>query len=208
MPRIAAASLEEHVRLQTERITAAARRCFEANGFHATDMGDIAAAVGLARNSLYRYFGSKDELLLACIKDDMQPHLQRLETLGSEFPDPLARIVAWLNLQFDIATGPEHATMELMNEVREAKRSLRKDIEELHAAPARLLESALRERNDDKQANLTLAAIISGVVMAATSHALRVSVAEREGVRAAMIEAVTGILTQDLTQDSDQRAEQ
>jgi AcrR family transcriptional regulator len=204
MPRIAAASLEEHVRLQTERITVAARRCFAANGFHATDMGDIAATVGLARNSLYRYFGSKDELLLACIKEDMQPHLQRLETFGAEFPDPLARIVAWLNLQFDIATGPEHATMELMNEVREAKRSLRKDIEELHAAPARLLEGALRERNDDKQANLTLAAIISGVVMAATSHALRVGAPEREGVRAAMIDAVTGILTQ----DSDQRAEQ
>jgi AcrR family transcriptional regulator len=161
-------------------------------------MGDIAGAVGLARNSLYRYFGSKDELLLACIKEDMQPHLQRLETFGAEFPDPLARIVAWLNLQFDIATGPEHATMELMNEVREAKRSLRKDIEELHAAPARLLEGALRERNDDKQANLTLAAIISGVVMAATSHALRVSAPERAGVRAAMINAVTGILNHDI----------
>ncbi len=113
MPRIAAASIEEHVRVQKARITAAARRQFARRGFHGTEIGDIAADVGLARNSLYRYFANKDELLVACIKDDMELHLQRLQQLAQDYADPVDRILAWVDLQFELATGPAHATMEL-----------------------------------------------------------------------------------------------
>ena len=74
MPRIAAASIEEHVRRQNARITAAARRLFARDGFHGTDLAAIAQEVGLARNSLYRYYANKDELLLACISEDMRRH--------------------------------------------------------------------------------------------------------------------------------------
>ena len=58
MPRIAAANIDEHVRIQNARLTVAAKRLFARQGFASTDMGQIAAAIGLARNSLYRYYPS------------------------------------------------------------------------------------------------------------------------------------------------------
>ena len=114
MPRIEAAKIEEHVRLQTGRILAAATQLFRELGYRGTDMEDIAQAVGLARNSLYRYYPNKDHILLACVLRDMVPFVEELKSLEVRYPDPLPRISAWLDTQIEIATSPAHATMELM----------------------------------------------------------------------------------------------
>ena len=198
MPRIAAASIEEHVRLQTMRITAAARCLFAQQGFHATDLGDIAREVGLARNSLYRYYANKDELLLACIQEDMQPYLRGLKSLVKEYPDPVARIMAWVGLQFELATGPAHATMELIAEVRDGSRGLKNEVAHLHAAPNIFLEQALQELRGKKSAPgvpaSTQAVMIGGMVLAATAHALPLGVAEQDSVRSELESAVRAIV--------------
>jgi AcrR family transcriptional regulator len=182
VPRIAAASIDEHVRIQNGRITAAARKLFARQGFTATDLGQIAGAVGLARNSLYRYYPSKDHILLACIRENMEPQLQKLAVLADEYPHPQQRIMAWLDMQFELATGPAHATMELMAEVRDASVKLGKDVRRLHEAPNAVLATALAEL-PGKQANTeTLAALIGGMVLAATSLALRHDKAKRPAV--------------------------
>jgi AcrR family transcriptional regulator len=81
MPRIEAANIEEHVRLQTGRILTAATQLFRDLGYRGTDMEDIAQAVGLARNSLYRYYPNKDHILLACVLRDMVPFVEELQSL-------------------------------------------------------------------------------------------------------------------------------
>ena len=128
MPRIDAASIEEHVRVQTARILAAATKLFQANGFRKTDMDDIAKAVGLARNSLYRYYPNKDFILLACVERDMGAYIEQMHTLGTQYPDPLERIGAWLDMQIDMATSPAHATLEHMAEIRSDAPELRKKL--------------------------------------------------------------------------------
>src|SRR5436190_16430993 len=45
-------------------ILAAARRCFARDGFHPTSMPDIAREAGLSTGAFYRYFTSKDEVVL------------------------------------------------------------------------------------------------------------------------------------------------
>ena len=199
MPRIAAASIEEHVRQQTERITAAARLLFAKNGFHATDLGDIAREVGLARNSLYRYYANKDKLLLACIQEDMAPYLQRLQLLIDEYPDPGERIMAWLWLQFELATGPTHATMELIAEVRESSKALKKQVAHLHTAPNIFLQQALQELRGGKPdagAQATIqATMIGGMVLAATGHALQLDAAAQNLVRCELESAVRAMVS-------------
>ncbi|MEZ5566035.1 MAG: helix-turn-helix domain-containing protein [Gammaproteobacteria bacterium] len=106
MPRIDAPNIQEHVRQQTERILTAANTLFQARGYRSTDLDGIAEAVGLARNSLYRYFRNKDEILLACVQRDMESFIVEMHKLDSAFPDPMDRIVAWLNAQIDLATSP------------------------------------------------------------------------------------------------------
>ena len=199
MPRIAAASIDEHVRQQTVRINAAARKLFARNGFHATDIGDIAREVGLARNSLYRYYANKEELLLACIQEDMQPYLERLRLLADEYPDPVDRIMAWLGLQFELATGPSHATMELIAEVRESSRGLKKHVANLHAAPTVFLEQALKDLHGGKSASANQAtiqaAMIGGMVLASTAYALSLDAAAQDNVREELQNAVRAIVS-------------
>jgi AcrR family transcriptional regulator len=50
-------------------ILAAARRCFARDGFHQTAMPDIAREAGLSVGAPYRYFASKDELILELAGD-------------------------------------------------------------------------------------------------------------------------------------------
>jgi AcrR family transcriptional regulator len=182
MPKISATSIEEHVRQQNARITIAARKLFGRQGFTATDMGQIASAMGLARNSLYRYYPNKDHILLACIKEDMLPYIEGLAVLATDFPDPYERVLAWLDMQFEMATGPAHATMELMADVRDSSVKLGKDVRDLHQAPNAILSAALKELVDQDAQVSTLTAMIGGMVLAATAHALEVPEQQRGAV--------------------------
>ncbi len=103
MPRIEAESVAEHVRQQTERLLDMSSLLFKTKGYRATDMGGIAAKMGLARSSLYRYYPNKDHILLACISRDMAPLLDAFAALTENYTDPNERVVAWLNLQVDSA---------------------------------------------------------------------------------------------------------
>ncbi len=174
MPRIDAASIEEHVRVQTARILDAATILFQERGYRKTDLDDIAHAVGLARNSLYRYYKNKDFILLACVERDMGAFVERMRALDGMYPDPVERIGVWLDMQMDMATSPAHATMELMGEIRTDAPELRKRLMELHDAPGNVLEGAVSEivRGKRRDANLIIA-LIKGMVEAAAGHAIR-----------------------------------
>lgn len=65
MPRIT----QERREANKAVIVAAARRCFSLDGFHQTSMPDIAAAAGLSTGAAYRYFASKEEIILLIAGD-------------------------------------------------------------------------------------------------------------------------------------------
>lgn len=174
MPRIAAPTIQEHVRNQTERLLEAASRLFRERGLHGTDMSDIAAAVGLARNSLYRYYPNKEHILVACVERDMAPFLARIRALESAFPDPRARIDAWIDMSIDIATSPDHATLELISEIREKSPELRQQILQLHQAPSVILERAVAAVLGKQRRDPALVTVmIAGMVQSAAAQAMR-----------------------------------
>jgi AcrR family transcriptional regulator len=145
MPRIAAQNIEEHIRLQTTRILDAARDLFSANGYRGTDMSDIARSMGLARNSLYRYYPSKDHILVAVIQRDMGPYIAQTHELGTRTENAAQRIDAWLDLQIELATGPCHAAMRMLGDIGEISGELREEIGALHEPANVVLESSVAE---------------------------------------------------------------
>jgi AcrR family transcriptional regulator len=174
MPRIAAASIEEHVRIQSGKILDAANDLFRKHGYRRTDIGDIGEAIGLARNSLYRYFPNKDHILLACVWRDMQPFLERMQELVNETGDPIEQLETWLDLQLDIATSPAHATMEMISEIRSESPELQREIHRLHQAPNAVLRGALTQLMPGSQPDIALLAdLIGGLVQAASLHAMQ-----------------------------------
>jgi AcrR family transcriptional regulator len=67
MPRVS----EEHLESRRRQILDAARTLFAANGFHATSMQDLLAECGLSAGAVYRYFPSKEDMIVAIAEEAM-----------------------------------------------------------------------------------------------------------------------------------------
>lgn len=174
MPKIAADTLDEHVRLQAGRVLDAASQLFREQGFRKTDMGQIAARVGLARNSLYRYYPNKEHVLAACVQRDMEPFVARVAALEGSHPDPQDRVIAWVGMALDMALSPAHASMETMKEVKESSTELRQQIMYLHTLPNVVLEKAVKAAIGSQGRDpVLLTAMIAGMVQAAAGQAIR-----------------------------------
>jgi AcrR family transcriptional regulator len=79
MPKIS----EEAREARREQILAAARRCFLRKGFHETSMLDLFAEVGLSSGSVYLYFKSKDDVIMAIAEENLHDVVAVIHTLAS-----------------------------------------------------------------------------------------------------------------------------
>jgi AcrR family transcriptional regulator len=77
-------------------IIAAARRCYLADGIAATGMKEVAAAAGIARSTLYRYFPGRDELLVATVKVEMEAFNDWIRQQQAGMQDPADLLVEGL----------------------------------------------------------------------------------------------------------------
>jgi AcrR family transcriptional regulator len=83
MPRISA----ERRQANRDQIVAAARRCFARDGFHQTSMPDIAAEAGVSVGAPYRYFASKEEIILEIAGDAFRLIFAPVERLAATGAD-------------------------------------------------------------------------------------------------------------------------
>ncbi len=76
-------------------IVGAARRCFSRDGFHQTSMPDVAVEAGLSTGAAYRYFASKEELILEIARDAFHMIFEPIiALLDREEPIGVADLVA------------------------------------------------------------------------------------------------------------------
>lgn len=68
MPKVT----QKYLDTQRERIVNAARRCFLRDGFHATSMQTVLADAGVSAGTFYRYFASKDDVILAIAEENLR----------------------------------------------------------------------------------------------------------------------------------------
>jgi len=67
---------------------------FASRGYAATDVQDIADQVGVGKGTVYRYFGSKEELFLAAADRGMQRLSEAVHSHANQAKDPLGRLAA------------------------------------------------------------------------------------------------------------------
>jgi AcrR family transcriptional regulator len=82
MPKVS----QQHRDARRDQILSAARRCFLRDGFHATSMQDLFAESGLSAGAVYRYFASKDEVILAIAEDNMHEVLAMINQVATADP--------------------------------------------------------------------------------------------------------------------------
>ncbi|MGE2689344.1 TetR/AcrR family transcriptional regulator [Mycolicibacterium pulveris] len=85
----------------------AARRLIATKGDKFTTQ-ELAAEAGVALQTFYRYFASKDELLLALIGDAMTEACERWTQAAAELTDPLERLRFYITRTLDRLEGDSH----------------------------------------------------------------------------------------------------
>lgn len=70
---------------QRERILNAAQQCFVEQGFHAAGMASISATAGMSPGLIYRYFGSKNEIIIAIIERQLDLLRAEIRLLDGQY---------------------------------------------------------------------------------------------------------------------------
>ena len=85
-----------------DRIVASARELFHAQGFRGVGVEAIADAAGTNKMTLYRHFGSKDELIVECLRSVFAESEAMWAALEERHRgDPRAHLLAWVREKAD-----------------------------------------------------------------------------------------------------------
>jgi AcrR family transcriptional regulator len=91
-----------------ERIIKTARELFRRHGMRGIGVDAIAEQAGTNKMTLYRHFGSKDDLIVACLRDVAAENDEIWTDLETAHPgDPLAQLHAWLRVGAECAVGDD-----------------------------------------------------------------------------------------------------
>lgn len=93
---------------QVRQMLDAARRLIAAKGDEFTTQ-ELVTEAGVALQTFYRYFASKDELLMALIGDAMTDACEYWAAAGAEISDPLARLRFYITSTLDRLGSDSHS---------------------------------------------------------------------------------------------------
>jgi len=93
----------------TETVLVAARQLVAERGDRFT-IQELAKEAGIALQTFYRLFASKDQLLLAVLGDLISERCAELEEAAQELPDPVARVRFYVTSVLDVLDGAEDLT--------------------------------------------------------------------------------------------------
>lgn len=99
------AKAEARTQAQRERILAAAEACFVEQGFHAASMAHIAETAEMSAGLIYRYFGSKNEIILAIIERQLELSRREIAALHGSIDLPLDIWESFVQQPGGAATG-------------------------------------------------------------------------------------------------------
>ena len=120
-----------------DRIVATARDMFHAQGFRGVGVEAIAEAAGTNKMTLYRHFGSKDELIVECLRSVFAEGEAMWAAMEERHRgDPRAQLLAWVREKADyVLNDCRGCTMaNAAVEITEADHPARRYIEERKAA--------------------------------------------------------------------------
>lgn len=151
MPKIAADSVREHVARQEAAVIEAAIKLFNERGVRDVTLADIAKEVGLARNSLYRYFPDKAHILAAWFRVTIAPLVERSNAISTSRQPATDRLTQWVDVQFDYLTAPNNAAMLIAsNEMTAMPDDVRAELgaghRDLYSSLAQILSDALADQ--------------------------------------------------------------
>ncbi len=97
-----------------QEILRAAARLFQQQGYDATSMNDVAAALKLSKGGLYHHFQSKDEILFHIMSHAMEITEQRVINAARRIEDPEERLRTLIRLHIGVVLSEEDREITVM----------------------------------------------------------------------------------------------
>ncbi len=173
MPKISEAKRET----RRQEILDAALRCFSRDGFHTTTTADIVRESGVSQGTLYLYFATKEDIVVA-LADERHQGEAMINALAQGEQDPIRGLLALIELYGEGLTDPRLIAMRrvgiqgwgeaLRNE--RIRKSAVEGLATVRQAIARLIERGqhtgqIRADVDAEAVARTLIATFQGLVL-------------------------------------------
>lgn len=159
---------ETERRLKREALLVAAVEMFNERGFHATSLEDVAASLNVTKPVIYRYLGSKDQVLLECLKRGLEQLQDAVESARLTEGRAVDRLKLFLRRYAEVSSlgfgRCVHRTgdHELSEEGRRGFRAMKREIDQ---AMRRLIEEGIADGSihapDVRLAAFTLAGALN-----------------------------------------------
>jgi AcrR family transcriptional regulator len=129
-----------------QEILRTAARLFQQQGYDATSMNDVAAALKLSKGGLYHHFQSKDEILFEIMNHAMEITQERVLNPVRSIADPQERLRALIRLHIEVVLSPRDREITVMlHENHPLPPALRKRINARKKDYIHFLESLMAE---------------------------------------------------------------
>ena len=173
MPRITAPTVPEHRAAQERVLLDAAHALLRETG-EAPTMAQLAERAGLARSSVYEYFGSRHEVMAALVADLLPRWIERIRAAMHAAPSPAEAILAYACTNVALVADGSHAPGEALAALapgREADaRAARMHVDIKEPLVATLTE--LGVESPESVADMVNALVYAGVQMLAAGQTL------------------------------------
>ena len=108
-----------------QRIIEAAVRVFARNGYYNSRVADIAREAGIASGTVYLYFRSKDDILIALFREKMAAFVAYVRRAIAAEPDPVAKLRRLVALHFEILESDPDLAEVVQVELRQGHKFFR-----------------------------------------------------------------------------------
>ncbi|MEU5838079.1 TetR/AcrR family transcriptional regulator [Streptomyces diacarni] len=167
MPRIQAASVADHRAQQRAALLEAAHELLAEGDASRVTFAAVARRTGMARNSVYKYFTDRHQLLTELVRAAAPRWTGRIHAALADAGDsPEERVAAFVTAQLEMVRDGEHRIARAGADTQDGA-ALRAGADAAHRALLDPLVEALRDLGDD--APLRSARLLQGFVNAATT---------------------------------------
>ncbi|MFH1502541.1 MAG: TetR/AcrR family transcriptional regulator [Candidatus Eisenbacteria bacterium] len=128
-----------------EKIISAAAKFFGDKGYHNTTTAEIADAAGVAAGTIYIYFRSKEELLVAVFEEFLGVHMDRLREGVAREADPESKVRRLISLGLELMEENPESAKIFLSQLRQSTEMIKMVTKRSSRAYKDIIEEVLEE---------------------------------------------------------------
>lgn len=164
MPKISAPTVAEHRTMVQQQLVDAAEQILRSRQPDALTASAVTHAVGIARNSIYRYVDSVDDLRGLVLARHLPSWLDAVENELASIEDPADRIAVWVRANVEQADRSGHGWLMSLGQTTAPSEATIKVMESAHAIMRDVLANAWSALVEDRDSAMVGAALVRGLL--------------------------------------------